>query len=181
RGVILVALIVKIPVTSQTGTAVCIGPVIVPLMRAAGYSMATVGACLLLGASVGGELLNPGAPELLTVFNKTGVSTQRQVSDYLPKLVFTQLAVATLVAWAMSRWWEKGERRGVSPTCAEEEGTSGLRLDARPEPERINPIKALVPVVPLVLLFLSGPPFDVFHVPQHWLVNRPAEAPAAAL
>ena len=32
-----------------------------------------LGACVLLGASVGGELLNPGAPELLTVFDKTGV------------------------------------------------------------------------------------------------------------
>ena len=47
-------------------------------MRAAGYSMATIGACLLLGASVGGELLNPGAPELLTVFGKTGVTTTEQ-------------------------------------------------------------------------------------------------------
>src|SRR6478752_5074875 len=93
-GVIAVGFLVNIPVISQTSTAVCIGPVVLPLMRAAGYSMATIGACLLLGASVGGELLNPGAPELLTVFNKTGVSTQRQVSEYLPKLVFTQLAVA---------------------------------------------------------------------------------------
>src|SRR3982751_5654045 len=77
-GVVLVGFLVNIPVISQTSTAVCIGPVIVPLMRAAGYSMATIGACLLLGASVGGELLNPGAPELLTVFNKTGGSAQKQ-------------------------------------------------------------------------------------------------------
>jgi DcuC family C4-dicarboxylate transporter len=70
-GVVFVGFLVNIPVISQTSTAVCIGPVIVPLMRAAGYSMATIGACLLLGASVGGELLNPGAPELLTVFDKT--------------------------------------------------------------------------------------------------------------
>src|SRR6478736_5868958 len=67
-GVILVGFVVNIPVISQTSTAVCIGPVVVPLMRAAGYSTPTIGACLLLGASVGGELLNPGAPELLTVF-----------------------------------------------------------------------------------------------------------------
>src|SRR5439155_12189202 len=119
-GVILVGFLVNIPVISQTSTAVCIGPVVVPLMRAAGYSLATLGACLLLGASVGGELLNPGAPELLTVFNKTGVSTQRQVSEYLPRLVFTQLAVATLVAWVLSRWWErKTEEKtaGVNPAA----------------------------------------------------------------
>ncbi len=60
-GVIAIGFLVNIPVISQTSTAVCIGPVVVPLMRAAGYSMPTVGACLLLGTSVGGELLNPGA------------------------------------------------------------------------------------------------------------------------
>lgn len=160
-GVILVGFLVNIPVISQTSTAVCIGPVVVPLMRAAGYSRATIGACLLLGASVGGELLNPGAPELLTVFNKTGVSTQRQVSEYLPKLVFTQLAVASFVAWLFSRWWER----------------SATHESMAPEPisESINPIKAAVPLVPLLLLFLAGPPFDVFHVPQNWLVNKPAD------
>jgi len=170
-GVIVVGFLVNIPVISQTSTAVCIGPVVVPLMRAAGYSMATIGACLLLGASVGGELLNPGAPELLTVFNKTGVSTQRQVSEYLPRLVFTQLAVATLAAWVMSRWWERG--------ATSHEPDAQAR--AEPAPEPINPLKALVPLVPLVLLFLAGPPFDAFHVPQNWLVNRPAETTAAAL
>lgn len=170
-GVILVGFLVNIPVISQTSTAVCIGPVVVPLMRAAGYSMATIGACLLLGTSVGGELLNPGAPELLTVFNKTGVSTQRQVSEYLPKLVFVQLAVATLAAWGLSRWWERGVVADATTPMADSAGS----------PEPINPVKALVPLVPLALLFLAGPPFDVIHVPQNWLVNRPAEATAAAV
>src|SRR5262245_54554846 len=106
-GVVVVGFMVNIPLVSQTSTAVCLGAVVVPLMRAAGYSMATIGACLLLGASVGGELLNPGAPELLTVFNETKVPTTVQASKYLPPLVFTQLAVATAVIWVMSVWWER--------------------------------------------------------------------------
>src|SRR5206468_8482640 len=121
-GVILVGFLVNIPVISQTSTAVCIGPVVVPLMRAAGYSMATIGACLLLGAAVGGELLNPGAPELLTIFNKTGVSTVEQAQRYLPPLVFTQLAVSVLVCWAMSFWWERkaAESAGMNPAARPE-------------------------------------------------------------
>jgi DcuC family C4-dicarboxylate transporter len=168
-GVIGVGFLVNIPVISQTSTAVCLGPVVVPLMRAAGYSMATIGACLLLGASVGGELLNPGAPELLTVFNKTGVSTQRQVSEYLPRLVFTQLVVSTAAAWLLSRWWEGGAKVETPSEVADG------------SPESINYMKAMVPLVPLVLLFLAGPPFNAFHVPQNWLVNRPPEATASAL
>src|SRR5207253_1624730 len=35
-GVVLVGFVVNVPVISQTSTAVCIGPVVVPLLRAAG-------------------------------------------------------------------------------------------------------------------------------------------------
>jgi DcuC family C4-dicarboxylate transporter len=119
-GIVAVGFLVNIPVISQTSTAVCIGPVVVPLMRAAGYSMPTIGACLLLGTSVGGELLNPGAPELLTVFTATGVPTTEQTRLYLPPIVFTQLAVSMLVFWALSVWWE---RRALSPSPARGEGS----------------------------------------------------------
>jgi DcuC family C4-dicarboxylate transporter len=164
-GVIGVGFLVNIPVISQTSTAVCIGPVVVPLMRAAGYSMPTIGACLLLGASVGGELLNPGAPELLTVFDQTGVSPTVQAGEYLPPLVFTQLAVATLVFWVLSLWWE----RGAEANPVEEPTTSGARPD---QPERINLLKALVPVVPIGLLFASGlpAPYKLFDVPNEWVI-----------
>ncbi|MEO2091591.1 MAG: hypothetical protein ABGY75_19215, partial [Gemmataceae bacterium] len=74
-GVILVGFVVNVPIISQTSVAVCLGAVVVPLMRAAGFSAATIGATLLLGASVGGELFNPGAPELNTVSKKTEVPT----------------------------------------------------------------------------------------------------------
>jgi DcuC family C4-dicarboxylate transporter len=174
-GVVAVGFVVNIPVISQTSTAVCIGPVVVPLMRAAGYSMPTIGACLLLGASVGGELLNPGAPELLTIFDKTHVPTTVQARDYLPPLVFTQLAVSAAVIWLMSIWWERkatapaspGHEAGGEPAPA---GTPGLAPGARPEgPDRINLLRAFVPVVPLGLLFLAGPPFSVFDVPDEWV------------
>lgn len=156
-GVVLVGFLVNIPVISQTSTAVCLGPVVVPLMRAAGYSMPTIGACLLLGASVGGELLNPGAPELLTVASYTKVTTQEQVSRYLPGPVFVQLAVALAVIWPLSRWWEKGAP--ADPAAA----------DPAPAAERVNYLKAAVPLVPLALLFLAGPPLHALDVPDAWL------------
>ncbi|MBA4189542.1 MAG: hypothetical protein C0467_16270 [Planctomycetaceae bacterium] len=172
-GVLLVGFLVNIPVISQTSTAVCIGPVIVPLMRAARYSMATIGACLLLGASVGGELLNPGAPELLTVFALTGVSTTEQTQRYMPPLVFTQLAVSVLVFWAMSFWWErKGSTETSSGATVADE--SHPVADAVGSPERINLFKALVPLVPLALLFASGlpEPYKLFDIPDEWVINK---------
>jgi DcuC family C4-dicarboxylate transporter len=168
-GVVAVGFVVNVPVISQTSTAVCIGPVVVPLMRAAGYSMATIGACLLLGASVGGELLNPGAPELLTVFDRTGVPTTVQARDYLPPLVFTQLAVSATVIWLMSVWWERRNGSAGASPSQKQGGAPAWEGEAPAEPPRINPLKALVPVVPLGLLFLAGPPFSVFDVPDEWV------------
>src|SRR5438552_1665050 len=66
-GAVLVGFLVNIPVISQTSTAVAIGSVLIPLMLAANISPVTAGAALLLGSSIGGELMNPGAPEIGTV------------------------------------------------------------------------------------------------------------------
>jgi DcuC family C4-dicarboxylate transporter len=187
-GVVAVGFLVNIPVISQTSTAVCIGPVVVPLMRAAGYSMPTIGACLLLGASVGGELLNPGAPELLTVYDKTGVSTTRQAGEYLPPLVLTQLGVSLVVLWGLSVRWERADRAnpgrqggGVGSTnpgdSATHPPTEGVHKDG--VSEKINVLKALVPIVPLALLFAAGPPLLLFEIPQKWVVPRADETTAA--
>ena len=188
-GVIASGFIVNIPLVSQTSTAVCLGAVVVPLMRAAGYSMATIGACLLLGASIGGELLNPGAPELLTVFKATGVPTTTMASEYIPSLLFTQLAIAACVFWALSLWWERSAAKaatagssmstaGASPghvltspfltDHAAANGTEG----ADAEPVRINGLKAMIPFVPLVLLFAAAPPFSFIDIPDDWVIAR---------
>ena len=217
-GVVAVGFLVNIPLVSQTSTAVCLGAVVVPLMRAAGYSLPTIGACLLLGASVGGELLNPGAPELLTVFNATNVPTTVQARQYLPPLVFTQLAVATCVLWVLSVRWERGEptppaplpltpasdadpasavsagrgagkgeadplpRSARSETASASERASSSPFPSKREaggvgsseaPPRVNLLKAVVPLVPLVLLFAAAPPFNVIDIPDGWVTAAP--------
>jgi DcuC family C4-dicarboxylate transporter len=171
-GVIVVGFLVNIPVISQSSTVVCIGPVVIPLMRAAGYSLTTAGACLLLGASVGGELLNPGAPELLTVYSKTNVSPTAQATEYLRPLVLTQLVISMVVFWVLSFWWErKRERNGPQsdPGTHEAPDPALARLEAPPE-ARINLLKALVPLVPLGLLFAAGPPLLWIEIPDAWVI-----------
>jgi DcuC family C4-dicarboxylate transporter len=174
-GVIIVGFLVNIPVISQTSTAVCIGPVVVPLMRAAGYSMATIGACLLLGSSVGGELLNPGAPELLTIFDRTGVSPIEQSQRYLPSLVLTQLAASMIGLWVLSVWWEK--RAAQSPECPSPDSQLITEDPTNTTSERIRLWKAVVPLVPIGLLFASGlpEPFKLFDVPDHWVILPQAD------
>src|SRR5262249_10911298 len=105
-GTVLIAFLVNVPIISQTSTAVTVGAVLVPLLRAAGLSPVTAGAALLLGASLGGELLNPGAPELQTVANALKADL-RDCIDRLTPLLFVHLALATTVFWLLSARAEK--------------------------------------------------------------------------
>jgi len=162
-GVVLVGFLVNIPVISQTSTAVCIGAVVVPLMRAARLSSVTIGATILLGASIGGELLNPGAPELNTVAKRLSEDEQRVVSpkEVVPAvmpLLFPHLAIATAIFWVLQLRAERKAPAMPVPT-----------VEVAPE-SRVNLLRAVVPLVPLALLFMAGPPLNVFRIPEHWVI-----------
>ena len=61
-------------------------------------------------------------------------------------------------------------------------GTSASSLhEAVTQPEKINLLMALVPIVPLALLFAAGPPLLLFEIPQKWVVPRADETTAAAV
>ncbi len=154
-GVVLAGVLVNVPVISQASTSVCLGAVVVPLLRAAGFSAGTIGATLLLGASIGGELMNPGAPELGTIRDKVGGSTQ-DLMPHTARLLMVVVPVALVVHWLITLRAE----RGRVPTA-----------EATVEPlTAIDFARALVPVVPIALLFVAGPPLDLAPVPGHWLV-----------
>jgi DcuC family C4-dicarboxylate transporter len=162
-GVVLAGFLVNVPVISQTSTVVCLGAVVVPLMRAARMTDRTIGASMLLGASLGGELLNPGAPELNTIAQQLtkDLGTPVSPTEIVPavqKLVFVHLALTTVLFWLVCR---RADRKEGPPPAAE-----------LPAEGRINPIRVLVPVIPLALLYLQGAPFHLFHVPSGWLVLK---------
>jgi DcuC family C4-dicarboxylate transporter len=178
-GTVLIGFFVNIPVISQAGTAVTIGPVLIPLLRAARLSPVTVGAALLLGTSLGGDLLNPGAPELQTVSRSLSVSANDCVAATAP-LQFANLAVATSVFWLVCLRAERRCDGDDKPLNDNEDKT-----DLGPTEGgvfRINPLKALVPLVPLGLLFLSGPPFKLIEIDPAWLVEtRPLPTAASTV
>jgi DcuC family C4-dicarboxylate transporter len=167
-GAVLVAFIVNIPVISQSSCAIAVGSVLVPLLLAARISPITAGAALLLGASIGGELLNPGAPEFRTVVKATTdigmpVTGQQCVRATFP-LDLLHLAVATGVFWLLSRRIEAAhlQEHATRELAEPEEPATGFK---------VNPLKALVPLLPLVLLFLTGPPLNLVSVPHSWLLD----------
>jgi DcuC family C4-dicarboxylate transporter len=186
-GAVLVGFLVNIPVVSQTSTVVTIGAVLVPLLRAARISPLTIGASLLLGSSIGGELLNPGAPEFRTICqalstNDNVVRSTECVVHVFPLLI-PQLAVATTLFWLSSLKTEARFLQEQEVVSQNEKTASPAPLSAQSLPpaesERteavadfhVNIFKALVPLVPVTLLFLTGPPLKVITIPTRWLAD----------
>jgi DcuC family C4-dicarboxylate transporter len=181
-GTVLIGAFVNIPVISQTSTAALVGTVLVPLLRAARISPITLGSALLLGCSLGGEILNPGAPEVRTVSLASEVAlTPHDWAVRVLPLFLIELAVATAVFWLLSLRAESNRSRdrkgaeidplpdGRAPTLPSSNLGEGRVADAF----HINPLKAAIPFVPITLLFLTAlpEPFRLFHVPVGWLVD----------
>lgn len=168
-GTVFVGFLVNLPIVSQTSTAATIGPVLVPILHAARVHPATIGAALLLGSSIGGELLNPGAPEFRTIVTASQEAAKDQETEVGPEqfdfdrcvrrilpLSLLGLLVATLVFWFQAHREDR--------TAAE--STSTASPDDAPS-YRVNLLRAAVPLVPLVALYLTAlpPPYRLIEVP----------------
>jgi DcuC family C4-dicarboxylate transporter len=173
-GAVLVGFLVNVPVISQASTAVTVGSVLIPLLLAARLSPVTVGAALLLGASVGGELLNPGAPEMRTIAQETRNAAEKLGLEAVPlagqdcvrrnlPLALVQLSVTAVAFWVISLRAEARSRQQPPPPPEGDKKPPGPEF-------RINYFKAAVPLVPLALLFLTSGTFRLLPVPHEWLV-----------
>jgi DcuC family C4-dicarboxylate transporter len=161
-GGVAACFIVNTAVVSQTGTASIVGPLLVPLLLAAGFGPVTAGAVLLLGSSMGGELFNPGAVELATLAPLVNLSPRQVVARVTPANLLA-CGVALLVFWIASVRW---------PPRALPDDATAAPCPPAPAPIRVNLIKALVPLLPLAILFLL--PAARHHLPP---LLRPPELP----
>lgn len=166
-GSVLVGFLVNIPLISQTSTAVAVGTVLAPLLRAARVPAITIGAALMLGASIGGELLNQGAPELNSVAKALKGHypdpTAGKCVARVARLVGPHLLVATAIFWWLC--WRR-DRLETPPDSAGD-------ADAVREP--ISIMKALVPFIPVALLGIASVVEQSRELPRSWLVNLDKE------
>lgn len=161
-GGIAVAFFVNSAIVSQTSTVSVVGPVLIPLLVGAGISRQTAGALLLLGGSMGGELLNPAAIEVRTTAELTGADYNGVIGHLLP---YNMLASGTalLVFWFMALRYERRLATASPDQLALQEdaqfavapgsiaATMASGADAA-NIERVNLFKAIVPLIPIILL-----------------------------
>jgi len=152
-GTILIGFVVNITIISQTSTSLAVGTVLIPLLRSLGLQGAVIGAALLLGSSIGGELINSGAPELTAIAERLKMKAF-DLPPYIQEVIFFHLSIAIVVFL----WWNRRELRTTRSQVIAEKVT-------------IHWLSAIVPIVPIALLFLFGPPLNQFKWPQHWLLG----------
>jgi DcuC family C4-dicarboxylate transporter len=156
-GGILAAYLVNMAVPSQASTAAALGPVLVPLLLASGHSPVVAGAALILGSSFGGDLLNPGAQDVQAIAGVATVSAAELSARVIPASLAGALVAAAVFALTGTR--------GKAPQNHAE------LVHAPPdEPTlRVNPAKAAIPLIPIVLLLVAYAGFR----PLAWLVAAP--------
>lgn len=134
-GSVLAAYLVNLAVPSQSSTAAALGPVLLPLLRGAGFSPLVAAATLVLGASFGGDLLNPGAQDIQAIAGTTGIDAVAIHARILPASLMGVLVAALAMQLAHGH-----ERTGEAHHA---------------EPLHLDPWRAFVPLLPVTLLLLG--------------------------
>jgi len=150
-GGCIVGFLTNSAITSQTGAAAAVGPILVPILLAAGFPPAVAGACLVLGCSGGGNLLNVAEPDFLAIKRNAGVPQEAVLrAMVLPEVLPFAVAVAVFTIVFRQRSAEQPAEVAAAPTAEE---------------PPINLVKALLPPLPVVMLMALMPKIHA----QPWL------------
>ncbi|MFN9758735.1 MAG: C4-dicarboxylate transporter DcuC [Planctomycetota bacterium] len=160
----LAAYLVNVAVPSQAGTAAVLGPLALPLLRAARVHAAHAAAAVLFGASFGGDLLSPGAQDVVAVTGATAAQARALQGHLLPASL-VGLLVGT--AWLTLR----ARRDAPAPTAPPANDATDL-----PPLRPVDLLRATVPLLPVGLLLAA----QAGCAPLQWLLQPPTTGPADA-
>ena len=146
----VVGFVTNIAITSQTGSAAAVGPVLAPLMLAAGLHPVIVAATLVLGCSGGGNMLNAGDGYVLTIASASGAPVKLVLERGLLPLLASFTTAVAVFTWASRRF---------APAPCE------AKPVAEPdESQPVNLLKALMPPLPVLMIVALLPGVNLVHV-----------------
>lgn len=146
-GGMIAAYIVNMAIISQSSTAAIVGTVLLPLLQAGGVMPVIAGSLLLLGSSMGGELFNPGAVELVKLAELTGQPVTTLTVKVLPVNLLASATALIVFCFLVVIFSRKN-------AASVEDNQTDSSVAQSGKPLRLNPLKALVPLLPIALLFI---------------------------
>lgn len=155
---VIITALINVALTSAAGVSAAVGAIMIPALIAAGVRPAMAASAVMAGTF--GSAMSPGSAHVVFVANElTGMDIMQIVAVIAPKVIVAVLigAIAlTVIAFI------RKENKGYVP----EEGEI---LNKDLAGFKVNPLKAIVPVVPLAILILTSSimPFNpgVFSTP----------------
>jgi C4-dicarboxylate transporter, DcuC family len=136
----LATFVINIALTSAAGVTAAVGAVLIPVLMAAGVHPAVAAAAVFAGSF--GSVLSPGASHIVMVAKMSGVAEIAAVAALQwPTIIAALIGTLTLTTIAYIR----KEHAGYQHVAAD----GGARKE-------VNILKALVPMLPLVLLVLGA-------------------------
>ncbi len=150
-GGCIIGFVANMAITSQTAAAAAVGPILIPLLLAAGFSPVAAAGTVVVGTSAGGDLFNPGESEIINLMAgiNTGAGSALTPGDIVssiatPNVMSLLIATAVITVMVLMR--------------------SSLRVPVReggvPEleaPTRRSIVRGLLPPLPVVTLLLLQP------------------------
>lgn len=149
-GGVAIGFVTNIAIPSQTAAAAAVGPILLPLMYAAGFSRLAAGATLLVGCSIGGSLLNPGDADIVAIHTATQLPVSDVMDDMvIPSILSVVVAMIVLVFQLRSMGVRTGDQH--------QHGT------AKNEPLSLRRIAmATLAPLPVIVLFVTQPGWKLF-------------------
>ncbi len=144
-GVALATMVVNTSITSAAGVTAAMGTVFIPLMVASGIPVPLAAGAIMCGL-YGGNL-NPGHVHPTIVANLAGVEGMDFVRVAAPALVASVLA-SSIVLTGMAFWMRKKHSK--------EELTAQAAAFGKIETVKVNPLYAILPLVPIIILLLGN-------------------------
>lgn len=157
-GVVICTYLVNIALPSAAGTAAAAGAIFIPLLMAAGVAPALAAAAVKCGTY--GSMLNPGLAHNPFVAKIAGVDVMDVIAFHY-KANIASLIVAAICITVIAHILK--EDKGHIP--------DHLQID---ENFKVNPLHALMPVVPIVILLLGSTqlvPIFKMGVPQAMIIG----------
>lgn len=146
--VILVWLI-NISLMSASGLAAAVGAILIPTLIKIGVKPAMAASTVLLGTW--GSSVSPGNPFIVQVADLAQEDLMTIIQGFAPK-AFICVIISSLVLLAIAKYTKEG---AVSLNDGE------VDSEKMQEEGKINPLYAVVPLVPIVILILASPAVKV--------------------
>ena len=134
---------ISLAIPSASGCAAAVGSILIPTLIAAGVHPAMAGAAVLAGTW--GSAISPGNAHNPFVADLAGTDMMTVIINETPASVLASLVCAAVLT-AYAFWQKEGASAERQQAAAGAPGSD----------KRVNPLRAIVPLVPLFLLILGS-------------------------